>query len=379
MVQKFKNIGFILRDPNWHGGINYLRSLTSAISLLKKKDIKIYLFTSSDQNLKILNNFQTKIIKSFFFNQNLINRIINKFSFLLFNKNIFIENVLKKHKINILSHTNYTNFKGIKTVSWIGDFQYIHYPNFFGKLIVERNKALHDDLVKNSNKVIVSCDFSKNDFLKRYINFKNKVNILKFVPTIIEPKKLQKFSEIKKRYNISKNFYFVPNQFWKHKNHECIFKAIKYLNSKKIFPNIVFAGKLDDYRNPDYINKVKEILNSKKIKNLKYLGELKYIEICSLLYNCKAVINPSFFEGWSTSVEESKIYNKTCILSNIPTHLEQKPRNGIFFNPNNFKELAKVIQKLEKKKSNNSKFNKKKYVNKKKKFAIKYLEILDQI
>ena len=109
------------------------------------------------------------------------------------------------------------------------------------------------------------------------------------------------------------------------------------------------------------------------------MGELKYIEICSLLYNCKAVINPSFFEGWSTSVEESKIYNKTCILSNIPTHLEQKPRNGIFFNPNNFKELAKVIQKLEKKKSNNSKFNKKKYVNKKKKFAIKYLEILDQI
>ncbi len=379
MAQKIKNIGFILRDPNWHGGINYLRSLTSAISLLKKKDINIYLFTSSDQNLKILNNFQTKIIKSFFFNQNLINRIINKFSFLLFNKNIFIERVLKKYKINILSHTNYTNFKGIKTVSWIGDFQYIHYPNFFGKLIVERNKTLHDDLVKNSNKVIVSCNFSKNDFLKRYINFRNKVNILKFVPTIIEPKKLLKFSQIKKRYNISKNFYFVPNQFWKHKNHECIFKAIKYLNSKKIFPNIVFAGKLDDYRNPDFINKVKEILNSKKIKNLKYLGELKYIEICSLLYNCKAVINPSFFEGWSTSVEESKIYNKTCILSNIPTHLEQKPRNGIYFNPNNFKELAEVIQKLEKKKSNNLKFNKKKYVNEKKKFAIKYLEILDQI
>ena len=66
MAQKIKNIGFILRDPNWHGGINYLRSLTSAISLLKKKDINIYLFTSSDQNLKILNNFQTKIIKSFF-------------------------------------------------------------------------------------------------------------------------------------------------------------------------------------------------------------------------------------------------------------------------------------------------------------------------
>ena len=379
MVQKIKNIGFILRDPNWHGGINYLRSLTSAISLLRRKDINIYLFTPSDQNLKILNNFQTKIIKSFFFNQNFVNRIINKISSLLFKKNIFIERVLKKNKINFLSHTNYTNFKEIKTVSWIGDFQYIHYPKFFGKLIVERNKALHNDLVKNSNKVLVSCNFSKKDFKKKYSNYGNKVNILKFEPTIIEPYKLQKFSEIQKRYNISKNFYFVPNQFWKHKNHECIFKAIKYLNSKKIFPNIVLAGKLDDYRNPVYINKVKEILNSKKLKNLTYLGELKYIEICSLLYYCKAVINPSFFEGWSTSVEESKIYNKTCILSNIPTHLEQKPRNGIYFNPNNFKKLAKEIQKLEKKKINDSKFNKNTYTNNRKKFAIEYLKILDQI
>ena len=43
MVQKIKNIGFILRDPNWHGGINYLRSLTSAISLLKKK-ILIFIY-----------------------------------------------------------------------------------------------------------------------------------------------------------------------------------------------------------------------------------------------------------------------------------------------------------------------------------------------
>ena len=54
-----------------------------------------------------------------------------------------------------------------------------------------------------------------------------------------------------------------------------------------------------------------------------------------------------FFEGWSTSVEEFNFYNKTCILSNIPTHLEQKPlKTEFYFNPNNFKELAKVIQKL---------------------------------
>jgi glycosyltransferase involved in cell wall biosynthesis len=53
-----------------------------------------------------------------------------------------------------------------------------------------------------------------------------------------------------------------------------------------------------------------------------------------------AFINPSLFEGWSTSVEESKSMGKRILLSDIPVHREQAPELGIYFNPEDAEDLA---------------------------------------
>ena len=59
-------------------------------------------------------------------------------------------------------------------------------------------------------------------------------------------------------------------------------------------------------------------------------------------YSC-AVIQPSLFEGWNTSVEESKQIGKRILLSDIPVHREQNPENGVFFDPHNAEELAHLM------------------------------------
>ena len=56
-----------------------------------------------------------------------------------------------------------------------------------------------------------------------------------------------------------------------------------------------------------------------------------------------AVINPSRFEGWSSSVEEAKSMGKTVILSNIGTHIEQDPVNGYYFEPGDYFKLAEIL------------------------------------
>jgi glycosyltransferase involved in cell wall biosynthesis len=56
------------------------------------------------------------------------------------------------------------------------------------------------------------------------------------------------------------------------------------------------------------------------------------------------MINPSYFEGWSTTVEEGKSFSKRLILSDINVHREQSP-NSLFFNPNSPEELANCIEK----------------------------------
>jgi hypothetical protein len=57
-----------------------------------------------------------------------------------------------------------------------------------------------------------------------------------------------------------------------------------------------------------------------------------------------AVINPSLFEGWSSTVEECKSIGKNMILSDIPIHKEQNPPDSLYFEPNNAEALSKLLQ-----------------------------------
>jgi hypothetical protein len=55
------------------------------------------------------------------------------------------------------------------------------------------------------------------------------------------------------------------------------------------------------------------------------------------------ILNPSLFEGWSTTVEECKSMGKRVLLSDIAVHREQAPGRAIYFDPYNANELADHI------------------------------------
>ena len=57
-----------------------------------------------------------------------------------------------------------------------------------------------------------------------------------------------------------------------------------------------------------------------------------------------AVINPSKFEGWSTTVEEAKYSGKKIILSNLPVHNEQCPPDSIFVDINDIEAMSDAIR-----------------------------------
>ena len=81
-------------------------------------------------------------------------------------------------------------------------------------------------------------------------------------------------------------------------------------------------------------------------------------------------------------VEEAKILDKRILLSNINVHIEQKPKKGIFFNPNNPKYLAQKIERI----FNLKEPRKKKistliddYIFNRKVFAKKYINIVQKL
>jgi len=59
--------------------------------------------------------------------------------------------------------------------------------------------------------------------------------------------------------------------------------------------------------------------------------------------NSQAVVQPSFFEGWSTVIEDARSLQVPVVASNIPVNIEQLGDEGTFFDPNNPEDLAALI------------------------------------
>ena len=75
-------------------------------------------------------------------------------------------------------------------------------------------------------------------------------------------------------------------------------------------------------------------------ESFRVLGSIPDHDLLGLMRNSVAILNPSLFEGWSTSVEEAKSLGKTVLLSDIAVHREQAPDLGVYFHPQDAEDLA---------------------------------------
>jgi glycosyltransferase involved in cell wall biosynthesis len=67
--------------------------------------------------------------------------------------------------------------------------------------------------------------------------------------------------------------------------------------------------------------------------------------VFQLMRQSLAVLQPSLFEGWSTTVEEAKSVGKSVILSDIPVHHEQDPPAAVYFDPHDPEALADCLMR----------------------------------
>jgi glycosyltransferase involved in cell wall biosynthesis len=339
-----KKIALVILDyelEQWGGGVSYYKNLINIVSKINRFEFTI--FTNSPKFVKInitQKNRNNIIIKEiFFFKKNNFFNFIRKVIIFFLNKDYFLYFLLKKEKIKILSHRKLFINKCIKNIGWIPDLQHKVYKKFFTKKFYNQREKYVKDELTNSNKIFVSSYQVKKEFYKHY-NEKNKIIPLRIVSHINN-------SSIIRR---EKNFLLFPSQFWIHKNHRFLIDVAKIIKYKKIKLKIIFCGKTYDYRKKDNYNNINKQIQIYKLKNIiKILGEVSYLKLKKLQKDCLAMINPSYYEGWSTINEEARAQNKFIFLSNIPGHIEQKNNFSIFFKLNDKKDfINKLINFLKK-------------------------------
>ncbi len=346
-------VGFIgTLSKEWMGGLNYFKNLLFALDAVKTKELEIFVFVGKKTDADIKNMFKkyANVIEDSLFDRKSIKWFFSKIGLKIFKSNFFLEKLLKKYNVEILSHSFTIKIGNIKTINWITDFQHIHLPDMFSKKEIEKRNKSFMDIIKHSDAVVVSSNDAMKDFLNFAPSYKSKAKVLHFVSQPHES--YYKFdinhrNRLHKKYKLEDDFFYIPNQFWKHKNHLIVLKALDQLKREGCEINLVCSGYLKDYRNKNYIEQIKSyILENNLITNVKLLGLVDIEDVYGLIKLSKAVINPSMFEGWSSTVEECKSVGKNMILSDIDVHKEQYP-NATFFERGSVDSLKRIIKNYE--------------------------------
>ena len=338
-------------NENWIAGSYYVLNIISALNSLQDEKKPIIVILSEDvDNFNIVKKETNYPFLEFFkfpFNQpkySFIERGINKIGKKVLKQKL-IDKIPKQPEIDFLypKYIDEIKVDGLKKVNWIPDFQEEYLPHFFSEEEIKKRKYEQREIFSKGDFVVLSSYDAEKDFLRLYPNAKAKTVVLNFAVTLPDFNYLS-LSDLLLKYKLPNHYFFAPNQFWAHKNHIIILKAIKLLKDNGNDVVVAFSGKESDYRNLDNFTTLKTYISKHNLEsNIKFLGFIEREEQLCLMKHCIAIIQPSLFEGWSTVVEDAKALNKFIILSNLNVHKEQINDNVHFFNPNNTEELSQII------------------------------------
>jgi glycosyltransferase involved in cell wall biosynthesis len=230
---------------------------------------------------------------------------------------------LLRHGMSIASHVKPSRNHKLKTIGWIPDFQHLHLPHFFSATEVRNRTAEFLDLLARSNLVVVSSEAARRDLEEFAPAFSAKARVLHF--SALPPAPQASSANIRAAYGLQNvPYFYIPNQAWAHKNHLTAIRALAELHLEFPSSMVVCSGALTDYRNPNHLSTLRaEIEQLGLTKRFVLLGVVPYEHIAPLMLSAVATINPSLFEGWSTTVEEGKALGVPMILSDIDVHREQ--------------------------------------------------------
>jgi hypothetical protein len=375
------NIGFVINfsKNDWIGGYNYYLHLINSLKKFAKNDVNPIIIVDKKERIlqnKELSNYSFRVCK-YFSNSNSSLRIFNKLLIVILGKSFLYEKFFKKNKIYVISHSHYVGRNSCaKSYPWFPDFQEYFYPKFFSKLKILLRKLNLLLAIIHSTKIIVSSRSVLKDLKKISFQAFKKAEILLHTNNLVKPSDIYSANYIKKKYNIKKHFFLLPNHYWMHKNHLVVLKALTTIKNKNF--KIISTGALLDHRNKSYFNYILKFIEDNNLgKSYKILGIIPDRDFNSLISCSLGVINPSKFEGWGNSGAKAIVFGKPAILSNIGPHKELDGKI-FFFGADNYYKLAKILLNLSIKKSSNKNysFEYKKYQLRTKEFIRNYLKII---
>jgi glycosyltransferase involved in cell wall biosynthesis len=226
---------------------------------------------------------------------------------------------------------------------WIPDFQHAAMPQMFSREERGWRDTTYSRIAQQDGVLLLSSRAALSDFRRLFPDPTVRPRVWSFCSSLGAAERGG--ANPRDKYRLPEKFLYVPNQFWVHKDHATVFRALGLLRAKGIAPTVVCTGLQDDYRHPEHFRTLMEgASTSGAAAQIRCLGLVPREDQLEIFRHAAAVVQPSLFEGWSTVVEDTKSLGRPLIVSDIPPHLEQAADTAHFFRAGSPEDLARVLE-----------------------------------
>ena len=328
----------------WAGGQNYLRNLVTALRAHEAARVQPVLFADPDYSAAVVAEIEAagaEVVRDArFAHRGQARRALRA---LVTGSDAMAAAAYRAHGIDaVFESVTYHGWRfGLPVLTWLPDFQHREMPHMFGKAAWWRRDIAFRLAMGKGHNVLLSSNAARTDMLSAYPGCRATVHVVPFavpVPAVIPTATIV---AARATENIPERWIFLPNQFWQHKNHTLVVEALALIADAHSDIVVVCTGSSDDPRNQAAFGALMARAAAAGLQTqFRALGHIPFARVQALMQGAVALINPSLFEGWSTTVEEAKALGLPMLLSDIPVHREQAEGQARFFGTDDAAALA---------------------------------------
>jgi len=308
---------------------------------LEKENFETYYFSLNilSRYIAYLRNFSPFIrgIKKFFFFQ-------NKF-----------ENFLKQKNVDLVYFVGPSQYslyledtKFFITVPDVSVRENLEFPEIVDSSEFQRKENIFQKSLPRALAIITNCEIIKKRISFFYRILEDRIFVIGHQPSsAISEFKIEnnnKQDEVRKRFNLPKNYIFYPAMYLPHKNHRTLMDSLKILKQEKKISNlkIVFCGNDIGYlSNLKKYAKIQNIDNEIHFLNFINDNDLPYLYADSSILIMPSLIGPTNIPPW-----EAFKMNIPVIYSKLDGIKEVLGDSVHYIDPMDPNDIANSIKKI---------------------------------
>jgi glycosyltransferase involved in cell wall biosynthesis len=344
----------LISAANWMGtgGYNYLVNLAQVLSAHASDRVQMVLFVGTDAAAANVEPFaaiaSVQVVRLSIFDDARRNQRLRQA--LLTGCDQAAARAFREHRIDVLFEC--AQFYGWRfpfpRIAWITDFQHRHLPELFGLGAYWKRDLGFRAQILSRRHIMLSSEDSRSDCETFFPQSKGRTSVVRSAmlpPNLSEGDGEPAMTSV---YQLPERYFYLPNQFWKHKNHRTVIEALRLLRQEGFNTVVGASGRAEDYRHPGHFAALQSLVHQYGLThNFRFLGIVPRRHVFALMRACTALINPSASEGWSTTVEEAKSLGVPMLLSDLRVHREQAGDCADYFDPEVASQLASLMARHE--------------------------------